>query len=198
MQIVPATRTPLTREGAAEGLLKAWPELDREAAASLLALIWIETGAGAHAVQHNPGNITPKQPYGGDAWRPPWFEVGPDSEPRLLKLHELMLQGKAPDAFKAYPNWHEGFVDFRMFLDRDSYKPLLEAASSGDMARFRAAIAQRYSADYTAAHENSLRSVRPQFVPLVSMQPAPKQSFFSGETGNLGLVLLLLKMKGLG
>jgi hypothetical protein len=202
MSEVPATRTPITREQAAAALVAAWPDVDRETAAMLLALAWMETGQGHNAVQHSPGNITAGEEY-PSLWRPPWYpEPTPETPAKLVRLHELMLAGRAPKAFRAYPNWEAGFSNFRTFL-LQNYERLLAEASTGDVSRFRAELARKYSGDYTPAHDKGLTQHRDAFAPLVSSQPAPKSGSTPGnpgfDFGSLkGLAMAYLALKGLG
>lgn len=193
-RVVPATKTPIGREDAARALLAAWPELDREQAALFLALMWIETAQGHSAVQFNPGNLSASETtWHGKAWRPPWYELtGPNPEPRLVKLHELMLQGKAPKAFRAYDTWEAGFRDWASNLKSSGYAPLREAASSGDVARFVAELGRRYAADYTSAHVKGLTQFRDSFRPLVIMQPAPKPTSSGFDLSKIDPMTILL------
>jgi hypothetical protein len=198
MSEVPATRTPITRPEAATALLHAWPDIDRETAAMLLALVWMETGQGHNAVQHSPGNISAGEEY-PSLWRPPWYaEPTAETSPKLVRLHELMLAGRAPKAFRAYPSWEAGFANFRVFL-LQNYEPLLAAAATGDVSRFRAELARKYSGDYTPAHDKGLTQHRDAFRELVSSQPAPKSAPGSFDFGGLkGLAMAYLALKGLG
>lgn len=191
MAVVPATITPITREQAAAGLLASWPEVDRETAAQLLALMWIETGGGQKAVQFNPGNLSASETY-PTLWRPPWYEVTPESADRLRRLHEAMLVGRAPKAFRAYPSWEHGFHDWVGFLQRN-YKPLLAAAATGDVATFRAELERKYSLDYGPEHDAGLARARDSFRELVSSQPAPKPAESSFDLRKIALLYLTLK-----
>lgn len=194
MAEVPRTVTPITRQEAADLLIKHFPAVDRETAALLLALMFIETGGGLKAIQHNPGNVTAKEDY-PTLWRPPWYEVTPESADRLRKLHELMLKGRAPKAFRAYPSWDAGMDDWVGFL-RVNYEPLLAAASTGDVPTFRAELARKYAADYTPAHDRGLTQLRDSFRPLVSSQPAPQPHSAPFDLSKIAM--LYLTLKGLG
>lgn len=199
MIIVPVERTPLDQTEAAFELLEAFPELDQEQAALLLSLIWLETGSGG-LNNHNPGNVTANDRWPGRAWRPPWFEVTEQSSERMRRLHELMLQGKAPKAFRAYTSASEGFQDFATVLKRD-FPALLVAASTGDVPTFRKELARKYSADYTPRHDAALTQFRDQFRPLVSHLTAPVNppapSLPNGE-GSFSPLLLMMALRALG
>lgn len=203
MIIVPVQRTPLDETEAAFELLEALPELDREQAALLLALIWIETGGGG-LNNHNPGNVTANDRWPGRAWRPPWFEVNEQSSDRMKRLHQLMLEGKAPKAFRGYTSATEGFQDFARVL-KSSFAPLLAAASTGDVATFRAELARKYSADYTPAHDRTLAQFQERFRPLVSHlppasvapAPSPPPQLPNGE-GSFTPLMLMLALRALG
>lgn len=174
MRIVPAVHTPMTAEHARDALLAALPKLDRETAALLLALVWVETGRGSAMTNWNAGNITAGGSWPGDAWRPPWFLDSED--PKLHALHERMLKGEAPGAFRAYGNAAEGFGDFARVLARQ-FRSVLEAAGSGDPAAFvRALHDSGYSRDYSPAHIGTFADLRHAFAPLVAHLPASSSS----------------------
>jgi hypothetical protein len=196
--IVPVERTPLDETEAAFELLEAMPDLDQEQAALLLSLIWVETGGGG-LNNHNPGNVTANDRWPGRAWRPPWFAITEESSDRMKRLHQLMLQGKAPKAFRAFTSAKEGFEDFAKVLRRD-FPALLTAASTGDVRTFREQLARKYSADYTPAHDRALTQFRDRFRPLVSHLTtpiAPVVPVPNGE-GAFSPFLLMLALRALG
>lgn len=182
MFIVPAIATPVTAEHARDALLAAKPGLDRESAALLLSLVWVETGSGTGMRNWNAGNITASDAWTGPAWRPPWFL---DSEnPHLHELHERMLKGEAPSAFRGYGSSAEGFADFVRVLEH-SFASVLHAAASGDPAEFvRALHESGYSKDYSPAHIATFASLRHSFAPLVAHLPA------GSVAGSFGLALV--------
>lgn len=181
MRIVPAVVTPISAEHARDALAAAMPGIDRESAALLLSLIWVETARG-HLMNWNAGNITASAAWAGDAWRPPWF--APSEDPRLAALHERMLAGTAPSAFRAYNSATEGFADFAHVLQRQ-FSSVLEAARSGNPAAFVQALHDSgYSRDYTLAHVPTFAQLRELFAPLVSHFPA-------GAAGGVAGVALL-------
>lgn len=191
---VPPSRTPMSPVDAAESLIEAWPKIDREQAALVLALVWTETGQGLHTVQNNPGNISANDTYGGPVWRPPWYaQPEPDAPEKIKRLHKLMEEGKAPKAFRAYDELADGFEALADLLQQPGYKPLLAAASTGDVAAFRAEVARRYSLDYTPAHDKGLRQFQAMFRPLVANQPEPEKAT---GLGNIPMFLLLLRALG--
>lgn len=165
MQIVPAVRTALTSTQARDALLAAMPALDRETAALLLSLVWVETGAGS-LMNFNAGNISAGPSYPGLAWRPPWFSDVTHPQ------HQRMLDGKAPSAFRAYSSAPEGFADFARQL-RGTFGSVLAAGATGDPAAFVQALHDSgYSRDYNAAHIPTFAKLRAQFAPLVAHLPA--------------------------
>lgn len=169
MRIVPAASTPISPEHARDALLAALPGLDRESAALLLALGRVETGGVP--MNNNPGNVSASSRWEGDAWRPPWFEPNNPS-PKLAALHERMLKGEAPSAFRSYPSAPLGYQDFARVL-KGVFPSVLAAAKTGDPAAFVGALHDSgYSRDYTAAHIPTFVSLREKFLPLVAHLPA--------------------------
>jgi hypothetical protein len=160
MQVVPAVPTPITAEQARVALVAAMPGIDRETGALLLALVWIETARG-HLMNFNAGNITASDKWPGNAWRPPWFELSDAaSSPHLLELHEKMLHGKAPSAFRAYGSQLEGFEDFARVL-KAQFPSVLAAAATGDARAFVQALHDSgYSRDYSPAHVPNMTSLQ--------------------------------------
>lgn len=192
---VPAVVTPLKPVEAA-GRLRAYPATNRASGPLLMALIWVETQG--RPIAYNVGNITAnEQRYEGEAWRPPWFEVGPNSSPRLLELNARMKAGKAPKAFRAYNNFADGFHDFMGQLER-TFPEVLEAANTGDATRFVDALSVKYSKDYGAKHYRTFRTLQAQFEPWFKDLSAshrtnlPSNSQF-GEALLFGGLFLLAK-----
>ena len=173
MQVVAAVSTPISAEHARDALVAAMPGIDRESAALLLSLIWVETGRG-NLQNWNAGNITAGPQWTGMAWRPPWFEDTHGTwagNPKLTDLHDRMLAGTAPSAFRAYNSATEGFADFVRVL-HNNFASVLDAARSGDPATFVQALHDSgYSRDYTAAHIPTFTSLRAMFAPLVVHLP---------------------------
>jgi hypothetical protein len=189
MQIVPALSTPIDAAHARDALLAAAPALDRASASLLLALIWVETGGG-HLFNWNAGNISAGSSWPGNAWRPPWFELTGNAH--LDALHERMLKGEAPSAFRAYNSAPEGFADFVGTLRRQ-FQSVLAAAGSGDAATFVHALHDSgYSRDYTPAHVGTFAHLQAQFAPLVSHLPAGAGAGVVVGFAAVGLALVLL------
>lgn len=175
MQIVPAVTTPVSADQARVYLVAAMPGIDRDTGTLLLALIWIET-AGGHLQNFNAGNITANDHWPGAAWRPPWFSLSTSATPHLVALHEAMLHGKAPSAFRAYGSMLEGFQDFARVL-RSQFPSVLEAAASGDAAAFvRALHDSGYSHDYTPAHVPGMVHLQQQLAPQFAGFPPGKSA----------------------
>lgn len=197
MIVVPEHTTPITTTAARDALIEAFPDVDRETAALLLSLIWVESGGG-DLQNNNPGNLSASPNFPGRAWRPPWFEVSEDEPSEKLKrLHQLMIEHKAPEAFRAYKSISEGFADFVRLLRRPEYAPLLAAGATGDVPTFRAELARRYSADYTPDHDRALKQFQDLFRPLVSSQPAPATNAGLAVPNGKALLFYLV-MKAMG
>jgi hypothetical protein len=184
MHVVPTVATQISAEHARDALRASMPGIDRESAALLLALIWVETGRG-HVVNNNVGNITASDAWPGGAWRPPWFSDV--SSP----LHARMLAGQAPSAFRAYDSLPEGFADFARVLQH-TFPTVLAAARTGDAAAFVSALHDsRYSTDYNASHIPTFRDLAAHFAALVASFPAGTVAAGGGALAALGLLLVL-------
>lgn len=158
---VPALRTPLTRDATAQALVPAYvrvfgAEPDRDRAELLLAQVWLENRNGESIIQRNIGNLSTSPSSGLDYWEPPWVDLAavealPESDPkraRYLALHERMLKGEAPRAFRAFPTFDAGFEAWLKLLATPRMQPILQAASSGDPDAFaRATFTTGYCAD---------------------------------------------------
>jgi hypothetical protein len=189
-QFVPATVTPLTPVEAA-GRLQAYPETNRDSGPLLMALIWVETTG--RPIAYNVGNITANERYAGEAWRPPWFEVGPNSSPKMLELNRRMNQGQAPRAFRAYPSFADGFHDYMSHLSR-SYPEVLSAANTGSAVQFVDALSQRYSRDYGPRHYRTFSALQKRFAPFFSGLSASHQKLPPSQLDVTGGTLLLLAL----
>lgn len=144
MQVVPRIRTPISLEETKAILERLFPE---EQVPLIGALVFIETARGQSMQNHNFGNITASEQFSGQAWRPTWFEVDEASSERDKRLHEEMLEGRAPRAFRAYDSPQKGADDFARIL-RSNFPEILEAASFGEPDNFRVALSKKYSKDY--------------------------------------------------
>jgi hypothetical protein len=144
MPEVPSTPTPLDDQAMASilrtefrdefGRLPTRPE-----AAYLLAHVWLETRRGAAIIQNNWGNISARPGSGVAYWRPPWFEVTEASTPRYVFLHQQMLAGKAPEAFRAYEHHGQGARAYLSLL-RSRYPRIVRAAGAGNALAMAEAI----------------------------------------------------------
>lgn len=108
--------------------------------AMYMAHLHLETGGYDRIIQHNPGNISAGGIYAGkekfnsrrNYWRPPWFADDDHT------LHQYMLDGKAPSAFRAYSNLGAGVQDYFAVLKK---RPaMVEAARAGDAGDFATAV----------------------------------------------------------
>lgn len=160
MSEVPATATPLTRDQTAARFLATYRALfgelpDQQRAELLLALVWLENANGSSLIQGNWGNLATKAREDVSFWRPPWFDLEKvealadgAKKTRLLDLHDRMLRGQAPEAFRAFPDQDAGARAWLSLLRTPGMQQVLDAASSGDAVAFAHAIfASRYCPD---------------------------------------------------
>lgn len=152
---VPATATPL---GAAEQVpifLDAWASVfgdqpARSQAEWLLGgLLWNENAKGRAIIQHNWGNLS-STGKSGDFWRPPWFDQAKIDQMegarqrRMQRLHDRMVRGEEPSAFRAWPDHATGA---RVWLSRlrDTFPGILRAAKRNSArALAKAVFRSRY------------------------------------------------------
>lgn len=196
MRIVPAVPTPITAEQARVALVAAMPGIDRETGSLLLALVWIETARG-RLMNWNAGNISAGPQWPGLAWRPPWFEPSDAaSSPKLLELHDRMLHGTAPSAFRAYGSLLEGFQDFARVL-KSTFPTVLAAARTGDARAFVAALHDSgYSRDYSPAHVPNMTALQAELGQQFAGFPNAAQvtnaapGFLAGVTLDIGIAVV--------
>jgi len=114
----------------------------------MLVQIWLETDQGRALWRNNVGNITAGSAWSGTIWRPNWYyEPGPDASARTRELHELMLQGRAPSAFRAYPSLEAGAEDYVRVVMRQ-FPQLYRAMYDGDASGVALAVREsRYCPD---------------------------------------------------
>lgn len=125
----------------------------------MLAQINIETANGEACNNNNPGNLTIEETTSRDFFRPLWYREEDATTPRLKQLHDLMLEGKAPRAFRAYDTLDQGTADYVAELKK-RYPSILRAAESGDAATFASAIkSSGYAPDAPAGTDNTLRQM---------------------------------------
>lgn len=210
MNVVTRKNTPVSAQDCVTALEQAWNPaygiLTRELATSLLALCFIETGSGKSMQNYSPGNITAGNSWQGDAWRPPWFTEQPSSPPdgvsqaawqRNVTLHDQMLKGQAPSAFRAFPALIEGFEDFTKTLVKQ-FPDVVEAGREGNADSFRVALSKRYSGDYknpkaTQTFQQLFQTFTPlvQSLPPESVRPAAGAPLSHGDPSSLSLELSL-------
>lgn len=167
MREVPRTRTPISAELAAASLqsaLEAAGETpNRDECQLLLAQVWFETGRGKECDNRNVGNIMAGPKWGGDFFRPAWFEVDASSTPKLVQLHELMLKGEAPNAFRSYDDVTHGFSDYVAQL-MHTFPSILAAARAGDAQTMGTAIrTSGYTPDAPSSMGSTLASLQREF-----------------------------------
>jgi hypothetical protein len=167
MHEVPAIATPVSEEGAASALVAALAAQGehphQREAELLLAQLWLETGRGHACFNHNVGNISASDRYEGGAFRPPWFTIDATSSPQLVNLHNEMLKGRAPRAFRAYATLEAGMGDYvgQIF---HTFHTIVDAARSGDAEAVASAIkTSRYTPDAPLGTGRSLDSIAKEF-----------------------------------
>lgn len=174
MSEVPRVRTALADTTAAPFLVAALRGAGinptREQARLLLAQLRFE-GLGA-CNNHNLGNITADDRKPGDFFRPVWFTVDGNPEPgspwatnraRLLELHQRMLEGKAPRAFRSYPTFDAGAADYVREL-QTQFPSILAAAATGDAQATADAIKRSgYTPDAPASLGSTLATIVSEF-----------------------------------
>jgi flagellum-specific peptidoglycan hydrolase FlgJ len=175
MQVVPRVTTSLALTSIRPLIEAAFRAEDRDLspiqAINLTALVALETARGKSIQNFNVGNITAAHTYTGPVWRPPWFEKTGD--PKLDALHERMLAGTAPSAFRAYASHEEGAKDFARFMLTDKYASVMRAADQPDADTFRRALSERYSHDYeNPASTASFRQLQRELGLASSVTPA--------------------------
>ena len=154
---VPLTATPLAPEQTSAALLDAWRRVfggrpTRSQAEWLLSFLWNENRKGQSIIQHNWGNLSTKN-FNAPYWRPPWYrleEIEQMSEPRrstMLAIHQRMLEGKEPEAFRAFEDHATGA---QIWLERlrERFPEILTAAQHGSAVALQDAI---YGSGYCAS-----------------------------------------------
>ena len=115
--------------------------------------------------------------------------------PHLVELHEKMLHGQAPSAFRSYDSLLQGFQDFAHVLQHQ-FKSVLDAAKTGDARAFVTALHDSgYSKDYSPAHVPSMASLQAELAPHFASFPSARQvanaapSFFADVALNVGVAV---------
>lgn len=142
----------------------------QEAGRLILAQVWLETGRGKSMFNNNWGNITAGGSWLGDFWRPPWFNKveldalpNGDRKTKLLALHQQMLEGRAPQKFRAYNSMLDGLRDYTARLNRE-FHALVDAAKTGSPDKYADAIrSSGYNKDADPSTAASLRSLMNEF-----------------------------------
>jgi hypothetical protein len=97
---------------------------------------WGNLSAGGF--KRTPDGPVERLSWPGDVWRPPWFESPPAAE--YAALHEKMLAGKAPSAFRALGSHAEGVEGYQRLLARPGFAPMLRAGELGDARAYAQAV----------------------------------------------------------
>ena len=179
MPEVPRMRTPITMADASRQLVRAFAArgvaLDRDQAALILAQVALETRQGNSCDNHSPGNITAHEQGQREFFRPAWYIIDATSSPKLIDLHNQMLQGKAPNAFRSFNSFEQGFDDYAGEL-AGRFHAIVNAAATGDALQVAGAIR---SSGYTPGINltqvaASLDSLRRQFLAAGLFPDLPK------------------------
>lgn len=165
--VVSATKTPVTEQEAVVLLTTALTKSlgqppPEHIGLYLLALAWIESGRGKSVVCNNPGNLMARgyrrgseySVWSGNYWRPEWF-----SSPG--QLHDAMVSGNAPSAFRAYPSAVDGWEDYVALVVKK--QELLTSAMNDDVSDFVRALHATYSPDYSDSHVGTFRALITDF-----------------------------------
>lgn len=199
MNIVQRVPTPVTDTEALRIMSQDWPSVFSEAptpnALSLvLALVWIETARGTRCFNNNLFNISAGDQWPNDAWRPPWFDFdgGTNVTQRNIQLHELMLKGKAPKAFRSYTSLDAGALDGLRML-KAQYPDVVTAAKTGSADKFRIALSAMFSKDYSNPDAAStLATFQNQFLAAMGEPPRQPEPVTSPGIGRgVGIALAL-------
>jgi hypothetical protein len=194
LNVVGRIPTPITPEESLRAVSQAWPSVFGAPATPLelsliLALVWIETARGTRCFNWNVFNITAGDTNPNDAWRPPWFDFdgGTNVTDRNVQLHELMLKGKAPKAFRSYTSIDAGALDGVREL-KARYPKVVAAAATGDADSFRAALAELFSPDFSNPHAtDTLAQFQNQFL---AVQGEPQRPLVQHGVGRgVGIAL---------
>lgn len=157
---VTASSTPASSDEIRLALDAAWSELSRSARDYFHALILVETNRGRSLKQWNVGNLSAggfsngvEKLSNSNYWRPPWF-----SEPG--ELHDRMLAGEVPSAFRAFDDLQTGVAAFVQVLRGERYRGLVSSAERDDPKAFVSALRDSgYSSGYGPAHVDTFRSI---------------------------------------
>jgi peptidoglycan hydrolase-like protein with peptidoglycan-binding domain len=174
MPEVSRVATPLAEDSAVKAIsIQVLPSIGvvtQEAGRLILAQMWLETGRGKSLFNNNVGNITAGASWLGDFWRPPWFNKASidamaegEQKTRLLALHQAMLEGKAPQKFRAYNSMLDGLRDYTARLNRE-FHAIVDAAKTGSPEAYADAIrSSGYNKDADPSTAASLRSLMNEF-----------------------------------
>ncbi len=182
MPEVPRVETPFQEASIAEllrlELLAQKLDPHRDMCALLLAQIAFETSRGHACQNRNVGNLTAFDNGAPDFYRPVWFE--PSSDPHLQALHEAMLKGQAPRAFRSFPSFAAGVA---AYVFAAKHLGVLEAARTGD-AEVTAQVIKTggYTPDAPSSLARTLDTLRDDYiarglfetVPLDRAAPTPR------------------------
>jgi hypothetical protein len=159
----------------------------------LLAFLWNENARGRAIIQHNWGNLS-SSGKSGDFWRPPWFDLEKveqmDEPKRSLYrgIHERMLKGQEPSAFRAFPSHEIGAIVWLERL-RDRFPTILTASRQNSAVAMQDAI---YQSGYCAspACKTNARSYKSLREDVRAMGLFDELGASSNGKGGAGVLLL--------
>lgn len=180
MNIIARVPTPVTAAQALDSTKRLWPAVfgeqpSNQALALVLALEWILTGQGQRTFNWDIGNVTAGAQWPNDAYRPPWFDYdgGTNVTDRNVQLHQSMLKGQAPAAYRSYTSLDQGTTDFLRTL-RKNNGAIVVAAATGNADTFRKQLAALLLPDFSNPQTiDTLEQFRDQFLPLLG-EAVPK------------------------
>jgi hypothetical protein len=169
MPEIPRVSTPISEAAAADELvhaLEAQGETPNQAQAALLLAQLIFEGAIVACKNHNVGNITTTSDASKDFFRPIWFDLAdpeipalkPADKAKIVALHEQMVKGKAPRAFRSYDDFTAGFHDYVWELIHQ-FPDIIAAARRGDADAMAAAVKKHYTPDAPSSLPATLASI---------------------------------------
>lgn len=146
----------------------------RDQAALMLAQIALETARGTACQNHNVGNISASDQMAGEFYRPPWFNATPNDSPRMQELNAAMKKGRAPRAFRSFPDFARGVAGY---VSVARSLGIVDAADTGDAGVVAQTIARAYTPDAPVASTTAaLDSLRNDYLRRGLFDPLPKDS----------------------
>lgn len=154
-KVTPAGAGPVSRI-----IARLRPDANCQTARLMHAHLWFESGNGLSIFNNNPGNLMAGHivngqevfNWSGDYRRPKWY--ADTSHP----IHALMMAGREPSAFRAYPTLEDGLSAYFSLVER---MPAMKAAfRSGSPEELAAAVrSSRYCPACPSSLGKTLRGI---------------------------------------